>query len=94
MIKKLTGLLAVVLLVINTCDGRSSPIDPVASYDHEIELAPNVADLWWTVGDNETNILFELHIKTTGWIALGISPGTVITIGSLCQYEILRIFYI
>ncbi|CAM4957108.1 unnamed protein product [Rotaria socialis] len=32
------------------------------------------ADLWWTVNDDKQEILFELHVKTTGWIALGISP--------------------
>ncbi|CAF0896019.1 unnamed protein product [Adineta steineri] len=32
-------------------------------------------DLWWTVDDAEKEITFEYHVKSTGWIALGISPA-------------------
>ncbi|CAF3437207.1 unnamed protein product [Rotaria sp. Silwood2] len=35
-----------------------------------MELKPNLANLWWTVDNAEREITFELHIKTTGWIAL------------------------
>ncbi|CAF1240142.1 unnamed protein product, partial [Didymodactylos carnosus] len=35
----------------------------------------NVAQLWWTVNDIEQEITFELHVKTIGWIALGITGG-------------------
>lgn len=65
----------IVLLAIGRCTGAASPVRPFTTYKHWVELATNVADLWWTVDDAETEILFELHIKTTGWIALGISPG-------------------
>ncbi|CAF3637859.1 unnamed protein product [Rotaria sp. Silwood1] len=49
--------------------------EPFTKYDYSVELEKNVADLWWTVDDIKQEIVFELHIKTTGWIALGISPG-------------------
>ena len=55
--------------------GISSPIEPFSIHDHTIELEKNSVQLWWTVNDEEHEILFELHVKTTGWIALGISPG-------------------
>jgi hypothetical protein len=63
------------LLAVQKCTGISSPIQPYTNYRYSTELQPNVADLWWTVNETQQDILFELHIKTTGWIALGISPG-------------------
>jgi len=47
------------------------------SYQHSTELQTNVADLYWTVDDDKREIIFELHVKSTGWIALGISPGKI-----------------
>ncbi|CAF1311025.1 unnamed protein product [Adineta ricciae] len=55
--------------------GISSPIEPLSVHDHTIELEKNCVQLWWTVNEEEHQILFELHVKTTGWIALGISPA-------------------
>jgi hypothetical protein len=66
------------LLIINTGNGLSSSIQPFTNYQYSIELESNVADLWWTVDDTEREIIFELHVKTTGWIALGISPGRIL----------------
>jgi hypothetical protein len=66
------------ILVINACKGLSSSIQPFTSYQYSIELESNVADLWWTVDEIEQEITFELHVKTTGWIALGISPGRIL----------------
>ena len=63
--------------IINKCNGISSSIVPFTNYQHSIELQSNVADLWWTVNDDKQEITFELHIKTTGWVALGISPGKI-----------------
>ena len=63
--------------VIKKCVGISSPIPPFASYQHSIVLQPNVADLHWTIDDVKQEITFELHVKSTGWIALGISPGRI-----------------
>ena len=68
------------LFVLEKCNGIASPIAPFTTYKHSIELQANVADLWWTVDDAEVEIMFELHIKTTGWIALGISPGRLLII--------------
>ncbi|CAF4332885.1 unnamed protein product [Rotaria sp. Silwood2] len=62
-------------LVIENSRAISSPLAPYTTYKHSIELQKYVADLWWTVDDNEQEITFELHMKTTGWIALGISPA-------------------
>jgi hypothetical protein len=66
------------LLIIEKCASISSRIQPLANYKYSTELENNVADLWWTIDDNEREITFELHVKTTGWIALGISPGKFI----------------
>lgn len=65
-----------VSLTITLCQTISSPLTPLANYIYSTELEKNIADLWWTVNDTSKDIVFELHIKTTGWIALGISPGT------------------
>ncbi|CAF3687851.1 unnamed protein product [Rotaria sp. Silwood1] len=62
-------------VVIENSRSISSPLAPFTTYKHSIELQKDVADLWWTVDDNEREIIFELHINTTGWIALGISPA-------------------
>lgn len=53
----------------------SSPIKPFSNYSHSVALQPDLADLWWTVDMTRKEIIFEFHVKTTGWIALGISPG-------------------
>ncbi len=53
----------------------TSPISPLSNHKYSTELEKNVADLWWTIDDSKGEITFELHINTTGWIALGISPG-------------------
>ncbi|UJR17775.1 hypothetical protein I4U23_004673 [Adineta vaga] len=58
-----------------TLTGLSSPLRPYSVYKHTVELHKNIAQLWWTVNDVEQDITFELHVKTTGWIALGISPA-------------------
>jgi hypothetical protein len=63
------------LLAVQKCNGISSPIQTYTNYKYSTELQVNVADLWWTVNETQQDIIFELHIKTTGWIALGISPG-------------------
>jgi hypothetical protein len=63
------------LLVVENTYAITSPIQPYTNYRYSTELQPDVADLWWTINETEQDILFELHIKTTGWIALGISPG-------------------
>lgn len=68
------------MVIVGKSNGISSPVEPFTTYKHSIELRENVADLWWTVNDDKQEILFELHVKTTGWIALGISPGRRIRI--------------
>ncbi|UJR07225.1 hypothetical protein I4U23_011513 [Adineta vaga] len=60
---------------INQCTGITTPITPFTQYKHSAELQVNVADLFWSVNDTKEEIIFELHIKSTGWIALGISPA-------------------
>ena len=62
-------------IYVSAVAGRSSPLQLQRVYDHSIELEKDVAELWWTVNDAARDILFELHVKTSGWIALGISPG-------------------
>ncbi|CAF3448817.1 unnamed protein product [Rotaria sp. Silwood1] len=65
----------VVWFVIDKCNSISSPIAPFTNYTHSTELQTNIADLWWTTDDVKKEITFELHIRSTGWIALGISPA-------------------
>jgi hypothetical protein len=60
------------------------------SYQHSIELQTNVADLHWTVDDDKREIIFELHVKSTGWIALGISPGKIFV---WCFFQLSVILY-
>ncbi|CAF4514088.1 unnamed protein product, partial [Rotaria socialis] len=62
-------------LIVQKTIATTSPLTPYTSYQFSIELEHNIADLWWTVDENRQEITFELHIKTTGWIALGISPA-------------------
>ena len=62
-------------MIIKTIDAIASPLAPYTAYRYSIELHPDVADLWWTIDESKNEITFELHMKTTGWIALGISPG-------------------
>ncbi|CAF1166007.1 unnamed protein product [Adineta steineri] len=70
-----TMLFIVLLLIIGDALAISSPIQPFTAYRYSTELEPDIADLWWTVDIDANEITFELHMKTTGWIALGISPG-------------------
>ena len=63
------------LLTIDQSIAISSPLKPYSDYTYSTVLKADVADLWWTVDAARSEITFELHIKTTGWIALGISPG-------------------
>ncbi len=70
--------IVVALLIIEKCSSISSPIPPLGNHKYSSELESNVADLWWTIDDAKKEITFELHIKTIGWIALGISPGRLI----------------
>ncbi|CAF1647274.1 unnamed protein product [Rotaria magnacalcarata] len=62
-------------LAIGDVVSISSPITPFTSYRYSTELEKGVAHLWWTIDNGAKDITFELHMKTTGWIALGISPG-------------------
>ena len=62
-------------ILISGIEGYSSPISPYLIYENHVQLEEDVADLWWTVDSNKDEILFEFHVKTSGWIALGISPG-------------------
>ncbi|CAF4296506.1 unnamed protein product, partial [Rotaria magnacalcarata] len=70
-------MLFIVLLLVAIGDvvSISSPITPFTSYRYSTELEKGVAHLWWTIDNGAKDITFELHMKTTGWIALGISPG-------------------
>lgn len=65
----------VIILIIDYCYTLSSPIKPFTNYPFSTELQTGIADLWWSIDETRREITFELHAKTTGWIALGISPG-------------------
>ncbi|CAF1495013.1 unnamed protein product [Rotaria sp. Silwood1] len=53
----------------------SSPLTPFTTYNYFTSLEANVSDLWWNVNETSQEIIFEFHVRTTGWIGLGISPG-------------------
>jgi hypothetical protein len=63
-------------MIVNI-NGLSSPITPFAGYTYSVELMANESDLFWTVDYTTKMVTFELHTYTTGWIALGISPGNI-----------------
>ena len=63
------------MTLINNIDGLYSPLTPYTNYTYSTELLPNKSYLWWTIDTVKKEIVFELHMKTIGWIALGISPG-------------------
>ena len=60
---------------VHSSSALSSPLAPYSNYTNYISVKENVSDLWWTVNNTGQEITFELHVRTTGWIALGISPG-------------------
>ncbi len=68
-------LFVLLVLLIDKSDEISSPLSPYINYKNSVELLPDIADLWWSIDDLEKEIIFEYHVKTTGWIGLGISPG-------------------
>jgi hypothetical protein len=70
---------AALLFIINGLTAISSPLKPYTTYRYSTPFETNIADLWWTVDEPNKEITFELHVKTTGWIALGISPGNLIS---------------
>lgn len=74
MLNSITLISSIILPIVI---GLSSPITPFMTYNHSVSLQVNVSELWWTVNEDNQTIIFELHIKTTGWIALGISPGNI-----------------
>ena len=68
-------LFCILLSIFGISAGMASPLRPFTNYKHSVELQTDTAQLWWTVDNTEEEITFELHVKTIGWIALGISPG-------------------
>jgi len=68
-------LIVVFLLQLRNIDTTTSPLSTYTNYTYSTELQADVTYLWWSVDETQQEIVFELHIKTTGWIALGISPG-------------------
>ena len=78
----LHALALILTLVVHDTIALSSPLAPFDNYIYSTELKADVADLWWTVDAVLEEITFELHIKTTGWIALGISPGLYLAFAS------------
>ena len=64
--------IALSLLILEKCISISSPIRPLTDYTYSIELEKNVADLWWTIDDNQQEITFELHIKISKELIFGI----------------------
>lgn len=73
------------LFGIQSSNGLSSPLVTFTSYNHSVELQANVSDLFWSVDETKGTILFELHVKTTGWIGFGISPGKYLFV---CQFSV------
>lgn len=64
-------------ICIKRIDSISSPLMPFMNYTHSTELQLGLADLWWSIDTIRQEITFELHVRTTGWIGFGISPGLI-----------------
>ena len=79
-VMRLHTLACILALVIQDTDTLSSPLKPFTNYTYSTSLKDKVGDLWWTVDAVRKEITFEMHIKTTGWIALGISPGQLLSL--------------
>ncbi|CAF2880882.1 unnamed protein product [Rotaria sp. Silwood2] len=58
------------LLIVHKGNGISSLLQLYTTDRYSIELQHNTTDLWWTVDESQQEITFELHVKTTRWIAL------------------------
>jgi hypothetical protein len=80
---RLRTLTFILALVVRDAIALSSPLKPFTNYTYSTSLKDKVGDLWWTVDAARKEITFEMHIKTTGWIALGISPGLSFSLVSL-----------
>ena len=53
---------------------QSAAPNPTAAYaNSQIIVGPDVYILYWNYTD--TDITFEVHAKTTGWVGFGISPN-------------------
>ena len=46
---------------------------PTENYVNSLELQPGAYILYWNF--TSTDILMEVHVKTTGWIGFGLSPN-------------------
>jgi hypothetical protein len=76
------------LLMAGSVAALSSPVQPYTTYRYSVELRYGLADLRWMFDDARTKIIAELHMKTTGWIAIGISPGNCsITVARVHPYS-------
>jgi len=69
------AVIVLLFVIVQNIQGITSPLKTYTKYTYSTELQIGVADLWWSVDETKQEIVFELHVKTTGWIALGISPG-------------------
>ncbi|CAF1066644.1 unnamed protein product, partial [Rotaria sordida] len=65
--------IVVLLQIATNIQCISSPLRQFSTYRNVTELIDNIAELWWTVNEVNKEITFELHVKTTGWIGLGIA---------------------
>ena len=68
-------ILLISLLCFSPSDQSASPFAPLMNYSHTVTLKTDVSQLWWSVDEKNEEITFEIHVKTTGWIGLGISLG-------------------
>lgn len=53
----------------------SSSLTLYTTYENQIEVESHNLSIWWNVDEIKKEIVFEYHVKTTGWIGLGVSPG-------------------
>ena len=87
---RLQTLILILALVVQDAIALSSPLKPFTNYTYSTSLKDKVGDLWWTVDAVRKDITFEMHMKTTGWIALGISPGQFLSLfipSSNCSFS-------
>lgn len=61
------------LILLLTVGWIESAPQPTENYANSLELAPDTFYFLWNY--TSTDILMEVHVKTTGWVGFGLSPN-------------------
>lgn len=75
MCRRFLLLCAILFGFIEASSSLSSPLSTYLNYSYSTTIRANAIDFWWSIDRIRDEITFELHVNTTGWLALGISSG-------------------